>query len=135
MWKKIHKFSILTNSMYLNKNYYLIRGNYGIQSLGVCLIKYQYLERLRRNISKQFKRLEKKRFKIFFRVFIWQFYTQKPILSRMGKGVGSIHSWVALLKIGFIFFEILSFKPKVIVQGIILKAIKYIPFKVKFICV
>jgi hypothetical protein len=42
---------------------------------------------------------------------------------------------VALLKIGFIFFEILSFKPKVIVQGIILKAIKYIPFKVKFICV
>jgi hypothetical protein len=56
--------------MYLNKNYYLIKGNYGIQSLGVYLIKYQYLERLRRNISKQFKRLEKKRFKIFFRVFI-----------------------------------------------------------------
>jgi len=77
--------------MYLNTNYYLIKGNYGIKSLTTCFVKYQYLERIRRNISKQFKRLEKKRFKIYFRIFIWQFLTKKPLLSRMGKGVGPIH--------------------------------------------
>lgn len=133
MWKKMHKFSILTHSIYLNKKYSLIKGNYGIKSLATCFIKYQYLERLRRSIAKQFKRLEKKRFKIYFRVFIWQFYTKKPMLSRMGKGVGPINNWVALLKIGFIFLEILSLKPESIVHGIVLKAIKYIPFKVRFL--
>ncbi|MBS1736509.1 MAG: mitochondrial large ribosomal subunit protein uL16m [Bacteroidetes bacterium] len=88
----MHKFSILTHSMYLNKNYSLAKGNYGIKSLITCFIKYQYLEKLRRSISKQFKRLEKKRFKIYFRIFIWQFYTKKPMLSRMGKGVGPINN-------------------------------------------
>lgn len=133
MWKKIHKFSILTHSMYLNKNYVLIKGNYGVKSLVTCFIKYEYLEKLRRSIAKQFKRLEKKRFKIYFRIFIWQFYTKKPMLSRMGKGVGPINNWVALLKLGSIFLEILSLKPEYIVRGIVLKAIKYIPFNVQFL--
>jgi len=135
MWKKMHKVSIFTHSMYLNKNYFLIKGNYGIKSLVTRFITYQYLERLRRNISKQFKRLEKKRFKIYFRIFIWQFYTQKPILSRMGKGVGPINKWVAFLKLGYIFLEILSLKSKYIVKGIVSKAIKYIPFKVQFLSI
>lgn len=56
--------------MYLNKNYVLIKGNYGVKSLVTCFIKYEYLEKLRRSIAKQFKRLEKKRFKIYFRIFI-----------------------------------------------------------------
>jgi|JI81BgreenRNA_FD_contig_91_691_length_592_multi_2_in_0_out_0_1 large subunit ribosomal protein L16 len=129
----MHKYSILTHSMYLNKNYFLIEGNYGIKSLATCFIRHQYLERLRRNISKQFKRLEKKRFKIYFRIFIWQCYTKKPTLSRMGKGVGSVDSWVALVKMGLIFLEIFSLKSKYIVQGIVLKAIKYVPFKVQFV--
>ena len=119
--------------MYLNKNYVLIKGNYGVKSLVTCFIKYEYLEKLRRSIAKQFKRLEKKRFKIYFRIFIWQFYTKKPMLSRMGKGVGPINNWVALLKLGSIFLEILSLKPEYIVRGIVLKAIKYIPFNVQFL--
>lgn len=66
----MHKLSILSYSINLNKNNILIKGNYGIKSLVTCFIKYKYLERLRRNIAKQFKRLEKKRFKIYFRIFI-----------------------------------------------------------------
>lgn len=133
IWKKLHKLSILSYSINLNKNNILIKGNYGIKSLVTCFIKYKYLERLRRNIAKQFKRLEKKRFKIYFRIFIWQFYTKKPLLSRMGKGVGPIHCWVSFLKTGSIFLEVLSWKSKLVVQKIILKAILYVPFKAKFI--
>ena len=51
----------------------------------------------------------------------------------MGKGVGSVDSWVALVKMGLIFLEIFSLKSKYIVQGIVLKKKKYVPIKVQFV--
>ena len=51
----------------------------------------------------------------------------------MGKGVGPIFCWVAFLKVGSIFLEILSFKSNVIVCGILSKAISFLPFKATFL--
>lgn len=70
VYKKVHRLALLKTSIYLNKNYSLIRGNFGIKSLNTGLIKYKHLESVRRKIAKQFKRLEKKRFKIFVRIAI-----------------------------------------------------------------
>jgi len=130
---KKHRLSLLKTSVNLNKNYGLIRGNYGLKSLDIGLIKYTHLEGVRRKISKQFKRLEKKRFKIYIRIFIWKSYTKKPLLSRMGKGAGIIIKWVALVKKGVILLEILSNRPVSVVKLIVERSALYFPLKTVFI--
>jgi len=133
LWKKIHKLNLLKTSIHLNKNYGLIRGNYGIKSLNTCLLKYEHLECVRRRISKQFKKLEKKRFKIYVRACLWQSYTTKPALSRMGKGAGPVSSWITFIKSGLVLIEILSLKSFFVVKAIVTKALKNFPIKTIFI--
>jgi len=47
----------------------LSKGNYAIISAEPCKIMFKHLESVRRKISKQFKRLEKKSFKIILANF------------------------------------------------------------------
>jgi large subunit ribosomal protein L16 len=48
--------------------------------------------------------------------------TKKPLLSRMGKGSGSIDSWISYIKKGKIFIEILDLDEKILDK--LLKAVQ-----------
>jgi len=132
--KKFHKYTLSKFSFYIHKKYSLIFGNYGIISLCLGLITPRHLEKLRRKLSKQFKRLNKiNKSKLFIRVNIWLGYTEKPMLSRMGKGAGTIKEWKSFIRPGFILIEILTTELSFNVDKIVKNSIKYFPLKLLLI--
>jgi len=89
--KKTFKFDLNKISFNLAKKYRIIFGNYGIKSLTRGLIDHKNIESLRRKLSKQLKKINNlNRSKLFFRLSLWKSFTHKPMLSRMGKGAGTI---------------------------------------------
>jgi large subunit ribosomal protein L16 len=61
-------------------------GYYGIKSLQSGILDINQLETIRRIITKLTKRYSK----IYIRVYFHHPVTIKPLLTRMGKGVGNI---------------------------------------------
>lgn len=107
-----------------------MKGNYGVLSKTFGLINFIHLEILRRKFSKQFKRVNKlKKSKIYMRVSGWKPFTKKPMLSRMGKGAGSIFEWKTLIKAGFILCEIATSILFSLVVKIFKKAVRFFPLK------
>ena len=132
--KKIYKYALDRLSFKQNKKYKLIVGNFGIKSITVGLINFNHLEVLRRKFSKQFKKLNKiNKTKIIIRVSNWKPFTKKPMLSRMGKGAGSIILWKAFIKAGFILFEIATTVLFYNVLSIFKKASRFFPLKLVLI--
>lgn len=131
MWnKKIYKYSLCKLSFRLAKLYNIIFGNYGIKSLQCGLISQKHIENVRRKLSKQFKKLNTiNKTKIFIRFNVWKPYTCKPMLSRMGKGAGVITYWKALIRKGYILFELLSSENSRNVSNIVKRSIYCFPIK------
>jgi len=77
-------------------------SNYGLKIMENTLISSVVLEAARRSITKKLKRTGKLRINGFPFVPI----TKKSLGVRMGKGVGSISSWVFPVKKGRILFEL-----------------------------
>lgn len=77
-------------------------SNYGLKIMENTLISSVVLEAARRSITKKLKRMGKLRINGFPFVPI----TKKSLGVRMGKGVGSISSWVFPVKKGRILFEL-----------------------------
>ena len=103
-------------------------GFYGIKSLESGILLTNEVETIRRIIS----RITKRTCKVLIRVFFSQPITKKPLKSRMGKGVGIIKFWVAIIKKGMILFEIGYISKKLIY--LIFKAI-FSRLSLKVICV
>jgi large subunit ribosomal protein L16 len=76
--------NILTNRNTLNY------GTFGIQSLNYGYLTYNEINSIRIKMSRLLKSNIKIKYKIIIRVFFIHSVTQKPKLSRMGKGSGSI---------------------------------------------
>lgn len=130
MRKKLFKYSLKKKSFNTQKDYKSKYGNYSIKSLNTGLITQKHLENIRRKLSKQFKKLNSLyKFKIFIRCSLWKPYTAKPLLSRMGKGAGSITHWVAWITRGYIIMDILSILSFATVSKIVKKAIRLCPLK------
>ena len=83
---------------------HILYGFYGIKCLQAGVVKVNQLEVFRRIWSKILKRHAK----IYIRIFFVYPITTKPILTRMGKGVGNIKEWVCIVKKGSILMEINS---------------------------
>jgi len=66
-FKKIFKYNLVYNLSAL-PCFVLKHGNFGIRNIRAGLVKYKHLERVRRRISKQFKRLELKRFRLYLTI-------------------------------------------------------------------
>ena len=79
--KKIFFLNILTKFLG-TVNY----GFFGIKAFSSNIITIKQLETIR----KVFVKITKRRGKLFIRIFFYHPVTQKPLLSRMGKGVGTI---------------------------------------------
>lgn len=61
-------------------------GYYGIKAIGCGILNAIQIEYIRRIVMK----VSKKTCKIIIRLYFQHPITEKPLLSRMGKGVGSI---------------------------------------------
>ena len=77
-------------------------GFYGIKSVVSGILTAKQVEASRRVISRKTNRIGK----IFIRIFFNLAKTKKPLLSRMGKGCGSIKNWVSILKKGTVILEL-----------------------------
>jgi len=80
----------------------VIKGFYGLKLLNSGIVTAKQLESMRRIIT----RLTKRNAKVIINVVFNHPLTKKPLLSRMGKGSGSIDSWISYVKRGKIIFEL-----------------------------
>lgn len=132
--KKIYKYKLNSVPYNSNKAYFIVFGNYGIKSLQNGLISQRHVENVRRKLSKQFKKLNKiNKTKIFIRLNNWKPYTKKPMLSRMGKGSGSIINWKSWIKKGYFVFELLSIENRKHINSIVKNSVYNFPLKLMLV--
>lgn len=77
-------------------------GDYGLKSLDRGWVDSRQIESARRTITHHTKRVGK----LFVRVFPHKPYTGRPAGSRMGSGKGDIQGYVAVIRPGFVLFEL-----------------------------
>jgi len=128
IYKKCHKANYSYATLLDRKNFFLVSGQYGLQCLHFGKLTFKQIEACRRTIRRGLKKLGF----LFIKVFTGIPITKKPIATRMGKGKGSISTWIAIIKKGQILFEIsgISF---LIARDILKKCSNQLPFKTKMI--
>ncbi len=76
-------------------------GEYGLKSLEPGWVSNRQIEAARVALTRYVKR----GCKVWIRIFPDKPLTKKPAETRMGKGKGSLESWVAVVKPGRIMYE------------------------------
>jgi ribosomal protein L16 len=66
-------------------------GSFGLKTKTAGILTMKQIETIRRLLSRKTKRISKITIRIFFQHPI----KKKSLLSRMGKGIGGIKSWVS----------------------------------------
>ena len=77
-------------------------GDFGIQAMECGRITSRQIEAARMAIQRKVKRSGK----LYIRIFPDKPLTKKPLETRMGKGKGSVETWVAVIKPGRMLYEI-----------------------------
>ncbi len=77
-------------------------GEFGLQAVGRGRITARQIEAARMAIQRKVRRQGK----LYIRVFPDKPLTKKPLETRMGKGKGSVETWVATVKPGKMLYEI-----------------------------
>ena len=101
-FKKNHRPS--SSNLYLaqQKTFYPLKGTLALKSIENGKLTYSQIEACRKSI----RRVLQKRGNIFLRVFTDISLTKKPVATRMGKGKGSHHVWISLIRKGQIICEV-----------------------------
>lgn len=103
-------------------------GEYGLQAVEPIRLTAQQIEALRVTISRKLKKVGK----LYLRVFPDKPFTKKPAETRMGKGKGSVESWVAVVKRDRVICEIAGLDEATAKQ--VLRAAAYkLPMKTRFV--
>lgn len=126
-YKKMQKGTIPNKILSQAEN--VIYGNYAFKAASFGIITNKQLEAARRVIMKKIK----KQGKLWIRVFTHIPKTKKPVEVRMGKGKGSIDSWITKVQPGTILYEIdgISFK---LAQELFKESSQKLPLKLKLVC-
>jgi|SRR5690606_241585 len=126
-YKKMQKGTI--PNKILSQAEKVIYGNYAFKAASFGIITNKQLEAARRVIMKKIK----KQGKLWIRVFTHIPKTKKPVEVRMGKGKGSIDSWITKVQPGTILYEIdgISFK---LAQELFKESSQKLPLKLKLVC-
>ena len=103
-------------------------GDFAIQALEPGWITSRQIEAVRRVIVRNNKR----RGKVWIRIFPDKPVTSKPAETRMGKGKGSVDFWVAVVKPGRILFEVGGVPAEVGREGLRLASYK-LPIKTQIV--
>ena len=98
-YKKVHKSRIRGVS---NTNLNLSFGSYGLRVLSCGRISNKQIESARRAIMGKIKRIGK----LWIRIYPDIPITKKALGIRMGKGKGTVESWVARVRKNKIIFEL-----------------------------
>lgn len=77
-------------------------GDFALQAVGRGRITSRQIEAARMAIQRKVKRQGK----LYIRIFPDKPLTKKPLETRMGKGKGSVETWVAQIKPGRMLYEI-----------------------------
>ena len=103
-------------------------GTFGIKALEECWITARQIEAARVAVTRYMKRQGQ----VWIRIFPDKPITKKPAEVRMGKGKGSIDSWVAVIKPGRVIYEIDGIEYIIARRAMQLAAAK-VPFSTKII--
>lgn len=76
-------------------------GEYGLQAMNCGFVTARQIEAGRIALTRKIKRGGK----VWIRIFPDKPLTKKPAETRMGKGKGAPEEWVAVVKPGFVLFE------------------------------
>ena len=126
-YKKMQKGSIPNKILSQNDN--IVYGNYAFKTVSFGIITNKQLEAARRVIMKKIK----KQGKLWIRVFTHIPKTKKPVEVRMGKGKGSIDSWITKVQPGTILYEIDGISLK-LAQELFKESTQKLPIKLKLVC-
>jgi len=107
---------------------YISFGSIGLQATESGYITTRQIEAARRVISRAMKRSGK----TWIRIFPDKPVTRKPAEVRMGKGKGSVDTWVALIHPGRILYEIDGVQDEVAEEALRLAACK-LPIKTRIV--
>ncbi len=127
-YKKYHKVNYFYIKVNQNKNFYVTKGNIGLQSLESGKINFKQIESCRRTLKRGLKKIGNLWIKLFTNVPVYK----KSLASRMGKGKGNLSHWIVPIKKGTILFEIsgLSLSKSLLVLN---KSKTKLPFKTQII--
>jgi large subunit ribosomal protein L16 len=103
-------------------------GDYGLRAIEAGWITNRQIEAARQTMVRHAKRGGK----VWIKVFPDKPLTKKPAEVRMGKGKGSVETWVAEVKSGKIMYEITGIAEKLAVEALELAAAK-LPIKTKVV--
>ena len=103
-------------------------GEFALQALERGKVTAAQLEATRVAITRN----QKRKGKVWMRVFPHKSVTKKPAETRMGKGKGGVEYWCALVKPGTILFEVSGVPASVARVGMKLADAK-LPFRCRFV--
>ena len=103
-------------------------GDFGLQALEAGWLTSRQIEAARRAMTRYIKRGGK----IWIRSFPHKPVTSKPAETRMGKGKGSVDHWVAVVRPGFMIYEMQGVTEDIAREALRLAAHK-LPIKTKFV--
>lgn len=106
----------------------VVFGSYGLKVLDGGKISSRQIEAVRRVIVRKLKRTGR----VWIRVFPNVPITAKPNEVRMGRGKGSVDSWVAVVKPGTVIYEIGSTKEN-LAQKALMSGAKKLSMKCAFV--
>lgn len=124
-YRKVHKGRIRGNAKGGDT---LAFGEYGLQVLERARVTASQLEATRVAITRN----QKRKGKVWMRVFPHKPVTKKPAETRQGKGKGAVEYWCAVVKPGTILFEVSGVPASVAREGMRLADTK-LPFRCRFI--
>jgi large subunit ribosomal protein L16 len=103
-------------------------GEYGLQTVEPGWISNRQIEAARVAMTRHVKRGGK----VWIRIFPDKPLTKKPAETRMGKGKGSVETWVAVVKPGRVMFEMEGVGEDIARRAFELAAAK-LPVKTRFV--
>lgn len=103
-------------------------GDFGLRAVEAGWITNRQIEAARQTMVRHIKRGGK----VWIKVFPDKPLTKKPAEVRMGKGKGSVETWVAEVKSGRIMYEVTGVAEKIAVEALKLAAAK-LPIKTKVV--
>ena len=124
-YRKVHKGRIYGKAQSGNTVSF---GEFGIQSLSRGRMTSQQIEAARVAMTRSLKR----KGKVWIRVFPHKPVTKKPAETRMGKGKGSVESWVAIIRPGTMLFEVAGCSQSAAQEALRLADTK-LPFYCRFV--
>jgi large subunit ribosomal protein L16 len=103
-------------------------GEFGLRAIEPGWVTNRQIEAARQTMVRHLKRGGK----VWIKVFPDKPLTKKPAEVRMGKGKGSVETWVAEVKSGKLMYEVTGVGEKIAVEALELAAAK-LPIKTKVV--